>query len=314
MRVTSTQVYDGMVANLQRRQQQLTQAQSRLTSGKRVQQASDDPAAAAVAERARAALARHQGQQRALEASRSAMQLSESALGQAGDLMLQVRDQILAAGNGSYSDSERRILGDSIRGLRRDLLAVANRDDGSGGALFGGQGAAGAPFVEAAGGVGGVGGVQWRGAAGQAQAHADGSMPLSLDGQAVWLQAPLASSPGSSVSVFDVLDRVANELLTPGRSSAAVAAGVQQALEEVDSVTQNLSRWRAYTGESLRRADEQASRLAQATLEAQSTRSQAEDVDMVQAISDYQAQQNGYEALLKTYASMQRVSLFQYLG
>jgi flagellar hook-associated protein 3 FlgL len=308
MRVTSTQVFDGMVATLQRRQQQLGQAQGRLTSGKRVQQASDDPAAAAVAERAMAALARHQGNQRALEASRSAMALGESALGQAGDLMLQVRDQIVAAGNGSYSDSERRVLGDSIRGLRSDLLAVANRDDGAGGALFGGQGAAGAPFVDA------VGGVQWRGAAGQSQASADGSMPLSLDGRAVWLQAPDASNPGASVSVFDVLDRVANELLTPGRSSAVVAAGAQQALADVDSVTQNLSRWRANTGESLRRADEQASRLAQATLEAQRTRSQAEDVDMVQAISDYQSQQSGYEAMLKAYASMQRVSLFQFLG
>ncbi len=308
MRVTSTQVYDGMVATLQRRQQQLTQAQTRLTSGKRVQQASDDPAAAAVAERALAALARHQGEQRALEASRSAMQLSESALGQAGDLMLQVRDQIVAAGNGSYSDSERRVLGQSIRGLRSDLLALANRDDGAGRALFGGQGSSGPPLVDAAGGV------QWRGASGQAQASADGSLPLALDGRAVWLQAPDAANPGASVSVFDVLDRVANDLLTPGRSSAAVAAGVQQALADVDSVTQNLSRWRANAGETLRRADDQASRLAQATLQAQSTRSQAEDVDMVQAISDYQSQQSGYEALLKTYASMQRVSLFQFLS
>ncbi len=308
MRVTSTQVYDGMVATLQRRQAQLTQAQGRLTSGKRVQQASDDPAAAAQAERAMAALARYQSQQRALESSRNAMQQGESALGQAGDLMLQVRDQVLAAGNGSYTDSERRVLGESIRGLRNDLLALANRDDGTGTALFGGQGADGAPFADA------TGGVQWRGAAGQSQGSADGSLPLALDGRAVWLQAPDAAHPGASLSVFDVLDRVANELLTPGRTGGAVAAGVQQALSDVDSVTQNLSRWRSHAGESLRRADDQASRLAQATLAAQSSRSQAEDVDMVQAISDLQSQQSGYEALLKAYASMQRVSLFQFLG
>ncbi len=308
MRVTSTQTYDGMVTTLQRRQQQLTQAQGRLTSGKRVQQASDDPAAAAQAERALATLARHQSQQRALESSRSAMQLSESALGQAGDLMLQARDQLLAAGNGSYSDSERRVLGETIRGLRNDLLAVANRDNGSGSALFGGQGSSGAPLVDAAGGV------QWRGTAGQGQASADGSLPLSLDGRAVWLQAPDAANPGASLSVFDVLDRVANELLTPGRSGTAVAAGVQQGVAHMDSLTQNLSRWRASTGERLRRADDQASRLAQASLQAQGQRSQAEDIDMVQAISDYQSAQSGYDAVLKAYASMQRVSLFQYLG
>jgi flagellar hook-associated protein 3 FlgL len=308
MRVTSNLMVDGMVSTLQRRQQQLSQAQARLTSGKRVQLASDDPAAAAQAERAMAALARHQSGQRALDSSRSAMQLSESALGQAGELLLQVREHVLAAGNGSYSDSERRILGESIRGLRHDLLAVANRDDGTGRALFGGQGVDGAAFVDA------LGGVQWRGASGQAQASAGGSLPLALDGQAVWLLAPDAANPGARLSVFDVLDRVANELLTPGRSGTVVAAGVQQALSEVDSLAQNLSGFRAQTGESLRRAETQTSQLAQAVLEAQSTRSQAEDIDMVQAISDFQSQQSGYDAVLKAYASMQRTSLFQYIG
>ena len=35
---------------------------------------------------------------------------------------------------------------------------------------------------------------------------------------------------------------------------------------------------------------------------------------MVQAISEFQNLQNGYEAALKTYSSVQRMSLFQYLN
>jgi flagellar hook-associated protein 3 FlgL len=35
---------------------------------------------------------------------------------------------------------------------------------------------------------------------------------------------------------------------------------------------------------------------------------------MVQALSDFQAKQTGYEAALSTYSKVQRMSLFQYLN
>lgn len=35
---------------------------------------------------------------------------------------------------------------------------------------------------------------------------------------------------------------------------------------------------------------------------------------MVKAISEFQNQQSGYDAALKSYASVQRMSLFQYLN
>jgi flagellar hook-associated protein 3 FlgL len=54
-------------------------------------------------------------------------------------------------------------------------------------------------------------------------------------------------------------------------------------------------------------------RIAATALAAQTERSNAEDLDMVQAISDFQGQQTGYDAALKTYSMVQRLSLFQYL-
>ena len=60
---------------------------------------------------------------------------------------------VLAAGNPSYSDAERADLAQTLRGLRDQLLSVANRGDGAGGYLFGGQGTSEPPFVDAPGGV-----------------------------------------------------------------------------------------------------------------------------------------------------------------
>ena len=139
MRITTSNAFDSSLANLQRRQQALTETQEQLTSGKRVRKPSDDPAAAARAERALASVSRSEAQMRALEASRSAMQGSESALGDASELMQQARERLVSAGNGGYTDSERFAIAKAIRGLRDDLLTVANRSDGAGRYLFGGR-------------------------------------------------------------------------------------------------------------------------------------------------------------------------------
>ena len=46
---------------------------------------------------------------------------------------------------------------------------------------------------------------------------------------------------------------------------------------------------------------------------AQRDRSTAEDLDMVEAISDFQGKQTGYDAALKTYSMVQRMTLFDYM-
>jgi flagellar hook-associated protein 3 FlgL len=398
MRITTANAYATAVDNLQQRQQDLQLAQDRLTSGKRVSRASDDPAAAARVERALAASARAVADQRGLQASRSAMQQVEGALGGATEAMQQVRELVVAAGNGSYSDAERANLGARIRGLRDQLLSIANRGDGSGGYLFGGQGSAQPPFVD------GSGGVSFRGADGHAQVEAGELLPMTHDGAAAWLNArsgngvfvtaaaaansggawidagsvvdpaalsgddyrvdfsvaagvttysvlrngaPTALSglpyrsgqaiefDGMSVTVqgapaagdrfdvtpaaadlslFDVLDRVAAELQAGGRSKAQLAQTVASGLRDIDAAFGNLQLQRSMAGESLNRIDTVEGRLAESQLAAQTERSLAEDLDMVQALSDFKAKQSGYDAALSTYSLVQRMSLFDYLN
>lgn len=307
MRITTANAFESSLSNLQRRQQALTQAQEQLTSGKRVNKPSDDPAAAAAAERALATESRSKAQLRALDSSRQTMELSESALGNAGELMQQARERLVSAGNGTHTDADRKFIGEALRGLRNDLLAVANRSDGAGRYIFGGQGANGAPLIDRPGGV------AYNAASGQLMGALGQASPLSIDGQAAWLQAPDAANPGSMLSVFDVLDRVAGELLTPGRTPAQISATISSGLGDIDSTANNLAVWRARTGEALNRIDGIGQRLSQTRLDAQRERSDAEDLDMLQAISDFQNKQTGYDAALKVYSTVQQMSLLQYL-
>ena len=307
MRINTAQSFDAAISQLQKRQISMSESQQQLTSGKRVQRASDDPAAAARAERAMAAMARSEASMRGLDTSRSMTLFTEAALGDAGELLQQAREVMVGAGNGSYSDSDRKSLAARLSGLRNDLLSVANRSDGNGRYLFSGQGSDVPPLVD------NPGGVTYGGTIGALQASAGEAATLSFDGNQTWLRAPDPANPGATLSVFDVMDRLVAELNTPGRSGAVISQSVTTGLRDLDTVAGNLASARARAGEALVRADGIEDRLSQAKLDAQTERSKAEDLDMVAAISDFQTKQTGYDAALRTYSIVQRMSLVDYI-
>jgi flagellar hook-associated protein 3 FlgL len=396
MRISTANTFDASVDSLVRRQSALSAAQEQLTTGKRVNRASDDPAAAARAERALAAEMHTDATQRAVNASQNAMTLAESALGDASDLLQQIREAMVAAGNGSYSDSERRAQADKIAGLRNQLLSVANRQDGSGTYLFGGQAGDHAPFLDAAGGV------TYQGTPGQVDAASGDPLPLTVDGRAAWMSARtgngvFVTSPtvstgrawvdtgrvtdpsaltGSSYSIvfsntagvvtysvlqdgagtaiagvpyvsgraiefdglsatvtgvpadadqfdltpstadlniFTALDNAVTALNTPLRNTAQIAQSNSTYLAAVDAAMGQMQSVRAQVGETLNRIDSATGRLDDLRLASQTDRENAEGLDMVKAISDFQNKQTGYDAALKSYSLVQKMSLFDYI-
>ncbi|HET9644867.1 MAG TPA: flagellar hook-associated protein FlgL [Burkholderiaceae bacterium] len=396
MRISTANAYDASIEGLQQRQQQLSDSQLQLTSGKRVNKASDDPAAAARAERALTTITRTDATKRALQASQNAMALTESALADAGGLLQDARETMVAAGNATYSDSDRESLAERLSRIRSQLFDVANRSDGAGSYLFAGQGSSQPPFVDMPGGV------QFVGTQGATRVPDDG-MPMSADGAAIWLQAstgngvfntavgvpnsggawidsgsvtsPAAltassytvtiSSAGGAptytvlkdglataltnvpfvsgqaitidgmsfsingapangdtftatpstrtLNVFTALDRTIADLKTPGRTSAQNAQTVQRALRDLDQSMTTVNAARAEAGETLNQGDAAQGRNDDLKLAAQSQRSNAEDLDMMAAVSEFQNRQSGYDAALKTYSMVQRLSLFEYI-
>lgn len=308
MRIATYNAYENVVSNLQSRQRGLQQSQEQLTSGKRVARPSDDPVAAARAERSMVTITRADAHQRALEASRTATQLAESALGDAGELVQQARETLLAAGNPSYTDGERSMLVQTLSSLRQQLLSVANRSDGAGGYLFGGQGSSSPPFVDTPAGV------SYNGQAGDLMVASNESLSTSVDGGLTWLQAPAAVSGDPPLSLFGVLDAAIANLSGPGISDPQVATTVHDGVRDIDAFHNHLLGARARAGEALNRMDTTELRIADTKLAAETERSTAEDLDMVQAISQFQNRQTGYDAALKAYSLVQRMSLFNYIG
>ena len=397
MRIATANSYNVSLDSLVNRQTSLSSTQEQLTTGKRVNRASDDPAAAARSERALASERRSVADQRAVDASDNAMTLTESALGDAGGLLQQAREALVAAGNATYTDAERAGVANQLADLRQQLFAVANRTDGSGTYLFGGQGSTQAPFSDAPGGV------QFQGTAGNVQAASGDALPLTVDGDTTWMRARtgngvfttravtstgsawidtgsvsdpsaltsstysiqfsvaagvttysvlkdgaataqtnLAFTPGQAVqvdgmsatitgqpangdafelapstptlSVFDALDKAITDLKTSGRTATQRAQANVTNLSNVDAVLNQVLSGRTQVGATMNRVSAVTDRLSALKLSSQTERSNAEDLDMTQAISDFSNQQTGYDAALKAYSMVQRLSLFNYLN
>ena len=180
MRTGSANTYDTALQQLFQRQSDLAAQQEKLTSGKRVNRASDDPQAAAQAERAMVKISRVETDQRALEVQRGAIASAESTLGEATSVVQSIRDLLINAGNAGNSPVDRGIIARQMADLRDQLFALANRGDSNGVPLFGGLGSTSAPFADLPAGV------QYQAVAGQRASTAT-ALPGAMNGQAIWM-------------------------------------------------------------------------------------------------------------------------------
>jgi flagellar hook-associated protein 3 FlgL len=150
-RIATANSFDATINRINQRTVELVNSQEKLSAGKRVLRASDDPVAATLAERESNRLMRTEADLRALERSRSSLQQAESTLGQMGDVLTRFKELLVQGGNASLSASDRRSVALEMRGLRDQLLNLANTQDTEGNALFGGLGttsSSGRPFAE----------------------------------------------------------------------------------------------------------------------------------------------------------------------
>ncbi len=149
---------------------------------------------------------------------------------------------------------------------------------------------------------------------GQAQAIQVDGMTASITGAPANGDTFELRPASSSLTVFDALDRAIADLKTPLRSNTQIAQSNSSNLSNLDSALGQVQSGRAQMGTALNRVDGVTGRLSAQKLASQTERTNAESLDLTQAISDFSNQQTGYDAALKAYAMVQRLSLFNYVN
>jgi len=435
-RIGSANTYDSALRNISNRQTALSSLQENLTSGKRVVRASDDPTAAANAERAMTRISRIASDQRALASQRDAVAQAESTLGSVTDVLQQFRELVVSAGDGSHTSAERSAIAVHLQGQRDQVFALANTQDTNGQPLFGALASALTPFV---GPQSSNPDYTFQGLPGQS-ASSEVAIPFALDGDAAFMHDPtrdrvfnvdltntvdglisadrtlttsavtvtnaatvkataaaaaavaspnnvpypsytlaftavdsttvpgtttatysitetpsvtplgspapfsnvtvsyptgtkfdVTAVPGLSLtitgtpkvndtvtidaspSVFSVLDDAIKNIKGAANSNVAAQA-VSQALNNIDVGMARISAVRGQAGDLLNRADRIKANQDDRSIQLEADRSNAEDLDMIKGISDFNKEQTGYQAALQTYAKVQQLSLFNFIN
>lgn len=153
MRVSTQMIHERGAQSMLRQQAALFETQQQLGSGRRISRAADDPAGAAAALKGDQALSRIRILESNQAAATATLNLGESSLGAAVDLLQSAQELMIAAQSPILKSADRASLADRLDDLAQQVLAVANTRDGSGAYLFGGFADLGPPFAQIAGGA-----------------------------------------------------------------------------------------------------------------------------------------------------------------
>lgn len=152
MRISTAQIFDNGVQQMLRAQGEVARAQQQIASGKRVLSPADDPAAATIALGIRQEQARSAQYQRNAALAEHELRHQDLVLESISNVLLDVKDLAMQAGNPVLSTTERAAIVRAIEEAGEELLALFNTRTASGDHIFAGGSSAAAPFVRTASG------------------------------------------------------------------------------------------------------------------------------------------------------------------
>lgn len=304
MRISTQTLFESGAARLGEVQSGLLKIQQQVASGRRILSPSDDPVGAARALEVTQSQSINTQHGVNRQHAKSALVSAEGALQSATSLLLDVKTSIVAAGNGSLTDSQRGFLATELRSRFEALLSIANSRDGMGNYQFSGYQTATPPFVET------VTGAQYQGDQGQRllQVDATRQMAISNPGEAVF--------QGGGQDIFNTLKDLITLLQTPVATPAAAAAlssGLALAGSNTDRALDNVLTVRASLGTRLQEIEALDFAGEDRNLQYSQTLSELQDVDYTQALTQLSQQQFIFEAAQRSFVTVSGLSLFNFL-
>jgi flagellar hook-associated protein 3 FlgL len=139
MRVSTNQIYNTGIRNIQNKQSDLNTLENQMSTGNRMVTAADDPVGAAralVISQKMAVNTQYMTNQSNADSALSELDTQLSAI---TDKIQDIQSNIVNAGNGTYSDSDRAALATELQQQLNSLLSFANATDSTGQYMFSGS-------------------------------------------------------------------------------------------------------------------------------------------------------------------------------
>ncbi len=297
MRISTSLLSQLGINSILDQQSKLSKTQLQLATGRRILTPSDDPSGQVRLLDIAESLETNKQYQENIDVVRSRLTLEEVALTGVTDLLQRASELAIQGVNDTQSAETRRGLEVEIRQLLGELLGLANKKNGNGEHLFGGDRVNTLPFS----GDENTGGFGYNGDTGQRTIQisetrriADGDPGESVFG-----------TVGGGASAFEVLFDFANDMNTNVPNPAAI--------DEIHLVLDRILEARASVGARLNALERQKEVNADFILDAQTARSAVEDLDYAEATGRFNLETIALQAAQQAYVKVQGLSLFNFL-
>ena len=153
MRISTSQIFQQGLNGILQQQARLSQTQLQLSTGKRINSPSDDPVGAARLQELERNIALQDVYDRNTSRTRQRLQVAETAVQSASDVIQRVRELTVQAANDTLNANNRAQIAVELRQRLDQLVGIANTRDGDGEFIFAGAQARTTPFVREGGEV-----------------------------------------------------------------------------------------------------------------------------------------------------------------
>ena len=309
MRVSTLMMYQQNMGGITNSQSEWLKYGEQMSTGKRVNRASDDPVAASQA----VVLSQAQAQNAQFATARTfatqRVSTEESTLKQVTTAIQSAQEKIVYAANGTLSDDDRASLATDLQGIRDQLLNLANSTDGNGRYIFAGYKTDTPPFDSKGQYVGGDINVEQ-------QVDSSRSMVIGHTGALIFDSVTSNAKPDADKNIFTALDTAIAALNTPVADADdtvkdTTAAAIDRTNRSLSNSLNNVLTVRAELGTQLNELDKLDALGDDRALAQTQQMSNLVDVDWNSTISNYTMQQTALQAAYKAFTDMQGMSLFQ---
>lgn len=317
MRLSTSMIFDQQVRGISESQSKWLKTGEQLSTGRKVNNPSDDPIAAARAVVLSQAQTQSDQYSTARVFANQSLSMEENVLSNVTSGITKAQEIIVAASTGTLNDEDRASYATQLQGIRDQILGQANSKDGGGRYIFAGYKTETAPFTDSAGTVSYVGSDE-----SVTQKIAESrTVSVSNTGRAVFMDLTSGAKPEpdgspSEKNLFAMLDSAIAALNVPlSGADAAISENAQNVLDKtnrgLNNSLNNVLKVRSDIGTKMAEIDALDSQSDDRKLILSQQMSDLVDVDYTQAISSYTMQQTALQASYKTFTDMSKMSLFQ---
>lgn len=324
MRISTLQMNSAGVSGIQRLQSNLYTLQNQVNTGRKIVSPQDDPVGSAQALLVNQSKSVNELYIKNQQTASTKLSTLDSTLQGVNEELGNIYDKVVAAGNGSYSDSERASIATELSQRLKNLIGLANTQDGTGRYVFGGVKSTTQPFSLSGNAAsatpphfsisGGNPYVVYNGDDGlqKLQVGADQFVDTNIPGSEVFMRLRDDSGNVTGRSVFDSIQNAIDFLKTPGASAGNTQ--YTTSLGDINAAMNTVSDALASVGARLSSLDSMSNTAADRKLQYKEQLSNLQDLDYAEALTSVSQQKLQLEAAQSTYALTSKLSLFDYIS